>query len=81
MSELVDRLISASALREAIRAKCVAGVQREVICRLIASFVPDDIATEHECGRGRLPVELIPAHRRSAFFEALHRLPSTRRFA
>ena len=76
MSELVDRFISAAALREAIKAKCVAGAQREVICRLIASYVPDDIATEHDCGRSRLPVELIPGHRRSAFSEALHHLPS-----
>ena len=77
MTDLLDRFISASALREAIKAKCRAGTHRDIISRLIATYVPDEFPAARDCGRSRLPVELIPAHRRRAFFEALHLLPST----
>jgi hypothetical protein len=78
---MLDRFISASALREAIKAKCRAGARRDTISRLIACYVPADIDARSDYGRDRLPVELIPAHQRAAFFEALHRLPSTPSFA
>jgi hypothetical protein len=81
MTDMLDRFISASALREAVKARCRAGARRETISRLIACYVPANIDAKCDCGRDRLPVELIPTHRRAAFFEALHRLPSTPSFA
>ena|SRR5215469_10510367 len=80
MTDLLDRFISASALREAIKAKLRAGARREAISRLIAAYVPADIVAGRDCGRTRLPVELIPAHKRRAFFEALHHLPCSYSF-
>jgi hypothetical protein len=81
MTDLLDRFICASALREAIKSKLRAGARPEAISRLIASYVPDDIVAGRDCGRTRLPVELIPAHQRRGFFEALHYLPSSYSFA
>jgi hypothetical protein len=75
MTELLDRFLSPSALREVIRAKRRDGVPPETISRLVACYVPVDIAAKSECSE-RLAVELIPPDCRAFFFEALQHLPS-----
>lgn len=71
MTKLLDRVLSAASLREAIRAKLRAGVQGETISWLIACYVPAHLAGNR--GRHRLPVEMIPPHKRSAFLQSLQR--------
>lgn len=77
----LDRVLSATALREAIRAKCRSGGSRHAISRLIAFYVPANIVAKGDDGPHRLPVEVIAPHQRTAFLEALQRLPSSHSLA
>ena len=76
MTELLDRVLSPACLRQVIRAKCNAGVCSQTISQLIACYVPANIAGDDRSRR--LHVELIPAHQRMAFLEAVQRLPTPR---
>jgi len=73
MTELLDRVLSATTLREAIRAKLRAGVQSDTISWLIACYVPTHLMAGGDRGRHRLPVEMIPPHKRPAFLQSLER--------
>jgi hypothetical protein len=73
MTEVLDRLLTPLALREAIKAKCCNGVSPETISRLVACYVPADLAAQCDMPE-RLSVELIPLDQRAFFFEALQHL-------
>jgi len=80
MTELLDRVLSPASLRQVVRAKCSAGFCSQTISQLVACYVPADIIAGYNDGSRRLPVELIPAHQRMAFLEAVQRLPARRSF-
>jgi hypothetical protein len=68
-------VLSATMLRTAIRAKLRAGTDRQTISRLIGKYVPNGVSTMRLTdGIYRLPVELIPVDRRTAFLDALNEL-------
>jgi hypothetical protein len=74
-----DIVISAATLRTAIRAKVRAGTDRQTITLLIGKYVPSTRNTMRlSDGVYRLPVEMIPLSRRTAFLDALKELPSQR---
>lgn len=78
VSEL-DIVLSAATLRTAIRAKLRTGTERQQISRLIRKYVPSAVGTLRVSdGVYRLPVEMIPLTRRTAFLDALNELPSHR---
>ena len=75
----VDIVLSAAMLRTAIRAKLLAGIDRQTISRVIRKYVPGDANTMRlSDGEYRLPVELIPLKRRTAFLDALNELSDHR---
>jgi hypothetical protein len=77
---MTESLFNPPALREAIKASCIDGVPSQTISRLIACYVPADIAAECDMP-DRLAVELIPADQRAFFFEALQHLSSKHNLA
>jgi hypothetical protein len=79
VSEAELDALSAATLRTAIRAKLRAGTNRRTITLLIGKYAPfarDTIRLSD--GVYRLPVEMIPLSRRTAFLEALKELPGQR---
>jgi hypothetical protein len=80
MTDLLERVLSAATLRTVVRQRCCAGVSGFTISRLIASYVSAEavLGFANNERSGRLPVELVPAHRRGAFLETLQRVPANR---
>jgi hypothetical protein len=78
MTDLLERVISVATLRTLVRMKCWAGVSEQTISQLISSCVEPEALAKYEAANtsrpGRLPIELIPPHRRPRFLEALSRL-------
>jgi hypothetical protein len=74
--EITERVITAAALRMAIRTKIRSGASGRSISLLINSFAPPDVRTDREDSSGvqRLAVEVIPHRHRVAFLEALDQL-------
>jgi len=76
MTEVLQRVITAATLRQAIRAKIRVGVNPRAISLLINAHASPDARSdrEDETGVQRLAVETIPHARRAAFLAALDRL-------
>ncbi len=75
MVEVSERVISAEAMRAAIRAKLHTGASREAVCWLICTYAPVGASNRRtEGGVPRLPVEVIRPEKRAAFLDALSRL-------
>ena len=79
MSEVLELVLTAEMLRTAIRAQLRVGTSRQTISLLIRSYAPPGVRTERmDEGVYRVPVELIPVERRTAFLDALSGLPNRR---
>lgn len=78
MTDALDRVITATTLRTAIRAKVNAGISRQTISQLVSVYASPDAGMGRDDGTGvrRLPVEVIAHDRRRAFLAALDRLHS-----
>jgi hypothetical protein len=80
MTDLLDRVLSVATIRTVVRGRCCPGVSGPTISRLVASYAPADAVAgfANKDRSGRLPVELVPPHRRVALLAALQRLPVSR---
>jgi hypothetical protein len=76
VSEATELFLSADILRAAIRTQLVTGTSRRAISQLIGAYAPTGTVTNRKTdGVYRVSVELIPRERRSAFLNALRKLP------
>ena len=72
MVDILERVVTITALREAIRAKIRAGVSRETITKLIQVYAPPDAPSRDDgTGLRRVAVEYVPRAERPALLRAI----------